>query len=71
MLVLRLFNSYINLREYPSINQSINQSINHSINAFEEEIQTVQFTNMYKHIIFLHDILIMIIMIMKTNKPLV
>ena len=66
MPVLRLFNSYINLREYPSINQSIS----HSINAFEEKIQTVQFTNMYKHIIFLHDILIMIIMIMKTNKPL-
>ena len=32
------------------------------------KIQTVQFTNMHEHILFLHDIL-MIIAIMKTNEP--
>ena len=44
-----------------------NQSINQSINIFQGEIQTEQFTNIYKHSI-LHDIL-MIIAIMKTNEP--
>ena len=48
---------------------SINQSINPSINQFQGKIQTVQFTIIYKHILFLHDIL-MIIVIMKTNEPL-
>ena len=43
-----------------------NQSINQSINVFQGKIQTVQFTNIYKHILFLHDIH-MIFMIMKTN----
>ena len=49
-----------------SINQSVNQSINQSINVFQGKIQTVQFTNIYKHILFLHDIH-MILAIMKTN----
>ena len=53
---------------YESVNQSINQLINQSINVFQEKIQTVQFTNIYKHILFLHDIF-MIIGIMKTNEP--
>ena len=52
-----------------NINQSINQSINPSINQVQGKIQTVQFTIIYKHILFLHDIL-MIIVIMKTNEPL-
>ena len=37
-----------------------------SINVFQGKIQTVQFTNIYKHILFLHDIH-MILVIMKTN----
>ena len=41
-------------------------SNNHSINVFQGKIQIVQFTNIYKQILFLHDIL-MIIAIMKTN----
>ena len=45
---------------------AINQSINQSINVFQGKIQTVQFTNIYKHIILLHEIL-MIFVIMKTN----
>ena len=49
------------------VNQSINQSINQSNNVFQGKIQAVQFTNIYKHILFLHDIL-MIIAIMKTNE---
>ena len=44
----------------------INQSVNQSINVFQGKIQTVQFTNIYKHILFLHDIH-MILVIMKTN----
>ena len=39
---------------------------NQSINVFQGKIQTVQFTNIYKHILFLHDIH-MILVIMKTN----
>ena len=50
-----------------SLTHSINQSINQPINVFQGNIQTVQFTNIYKHILFLHDIL-MIIAIMKTNE---
>ena len=42
------------------------QSINQPINVFQGKIQTVQFTNIYKHILFLHDIY-MILVIMKTN----
>ena len=45
---------------------AINQSINQSINVFQGKIQTVQFTNIYKHIILLHEIL-MIFVITKTN----
>ena len=45
---------------------AINQSINQSINVFQGKIQTVQLTNIYKHIILLHEIL-MIFVIMKTN----
>ena len=45
------------------------QSINQSINVFQRKIQTVQFANIYKHILFLHDIH-MIIVIMKTNYNL-
>ena len=37
-----------------------------SINVFQGKIQTVQFTNIYEHILFLHDIHI-ILVIMKTN----
>ena len=37
-----------------------------SINVFQGKIQTVQFTNIYEHILFLRDIH-MIPMIMKTN----
>ena len=48
--------------------QSINQSIDQSINVFQRKIQTVQFTNIYEHILFLHDIH-MIIAIMKTFEP--
>ena len=48
------------------VNQSINQSVNRSINVFQGKVQTVQFTNIYKHILFLHDIH-MILVIMKTN----
>ena len=40
-----------------------------SINVFQGKIQTAQFTNIYKHILFLHGIL-MIIEIVKTNEPL-
>ena len=29
--------------------------INQSINVFQGKIQTVQFKNIYKHILFLHD----------------
>ena len=49
--------------------KGINQSINQSINVFKEKIQTVQFTSIYKHILFLHDVLL-IIVIMKANEPL-
>ena len=51
-----------------SINQSTNQSVNQSINVIQGEIQTVQFTNKYDHILFSHNIL-MIIAIMKNNEP--
>ena len=44
----------------------INESINQSINVFHGKIQTVQFTNIYEHILFLRDIH-MIPVIMKTN----
>ena len=40
--------------------------LNQSINVFRGKIQTKQFTNIYKHILFLHDIH-MILVIMKTN----
>ena len=46
--------------------KTINQSINQSINVFQGKIQTAQFTNIYKHTLFLHDIH-MILVIMKTN----
>ena len=45
-----------------------NQSINQSINLFQRKTQTVQFTNICKYILFLHDI-VMIIAIMKTIDP--
>ena len=48
---------------------SINQSINQSINVFEGKTQTVQLTNIYKHILFLLMIILMIIAIMKTVEP--
>ena len=41
-------------------------SSSESINVFQGKIQTVQFTNIYKHILFLHDIL-MITVTRKTN----
>ena len=41
-------------------------NVNQSINVFQGKIQTVQFTNIYKHILFLHDIH-MILVVMKTN----
>ena len=44
------------------------QSINQSINVFQGKTQTEPFTNIYKHILFLHDIII-IIAIMKTIEP--
>ena len=48
--------------------QLINQSINQSINVFQGKIQTVQFRNIYKHILFLRDIhMKLVIMLMKTN----
>ena len=37
------------------------------MNVFQGKIQTIQFTNIYKHTLFLHDILL-IIAIMKTNE---
>ena len=48
--------------EKDSFNQSINQSIN------QGKIQTVQFANIFKHVLFLHDKLTNI-GIMKTNEP--
>ena len=45
------------------------KGVNQSINVFKEKIQTVQFTSIYKHILFLHDVLL-IIVIMKANEPL-
>ena len=54
---------------YYSINQLINQSINQSINVFEGKTQTVQLTNIFKHILFLLMIILMIIAIMKTVEP--
>ena len=47
---------------------AVNQSINQSINIFQGKTQTGQFTNLNKDISFLHDIL-MIIVIMKTIEP--
>ena len=45
---------------------AINQSINQSINVFQGKIQTVQFRNIYKHVRFLLDIHMKLV-IMKTN----
>ena len=55
------------LKARKDIEINYNQSINQSINVFQGNIQTVQFTNIYKHTLFLYDIL-MIIAIMKTNE---
>ena len=60
-IALHFFNVF-----FEEIQNRINQSINQSINVFQGKIQTVQFTNIYKHILFLHDIH-MILVIMKTN----
>ena len=50
----RVLGSYVSINQ--SINQSISQSINQSIKVFQGNIQTVQFTNIYRHILFLHHI---------------
>ena len=58
--------SSISLLEDNDDDQLHSTIFNQSINVFQGKIQTVQFTNVYKHILFLHDIH-MILVIMKTN----
>ena len=60
---------YIEINSPGFVEAVLPKSINQSINVFQGKIQTVQLTNIYKHIPFLHDKL-MIIVIMKTNELL-